>query len=60
MMWMLKKNGFYLYIAGCVIIVAAPLIIFGAGGIGLMAAGGNALVGAIFIAMYAANLKQMS
>ena len=59
MMWNLNKNGFYLYIAGTVILIAAPLIIMGTGMVGIISAATTAFVGVAFIAMYGANLKDM-
>jgi hypothetical protein len=59
MMWNLKKAGFYLYIAGIIILVVAPIIMMGTGVVGLISSGMTALIGVVFIAMYAANLKDM-
>ena len=59
MMWNLKKTGFYLYIAGTVVMAIGPLVVFGNGMPGMMGAGGAGFIGVVFIAMYAANLKDM-
>jgi hypothetical protein len=59
MMWNLKKTGFYLYIAGTIVLVAAPVIMMGTGVVGLIASGMTALIGVVFIGMYGANLKDM-
>jgi hypothetical protein len=56
LMWNLKKTGFYVYIAGVVVLVLSPLVL---GKTGFTGAGSQALIGVIFIALYAANLKQM-
>ena len=59
MMWNLKKAGFYLYIAGTIVLVVAPIIMMGTGVIGLIGSGMSALIGVVFIVMYGANLKDM-
>lgn len=59
MMWGLRKNGFYLYIAGIVIAIVAPLLIFGGGLIGLASGGMTAVIGIAFIVMYGVNTKYM-
>lgn len=58
MMWNLKKTGFYLYIAGIVVLIAAPLV-FGQL-LGMIAGIGSGIVGVAFIVMYGVNLKQMT
>lgn len=59
LMWSLKKNGFYLYIAGIILSIAAPIIVVG-GTLGAISAGGAVVIGLIFIIMYGLNLKYMS
>jgi len=59
MMWNLKKIGFYLYIAGTIVLVISPIVILGNGLPGIMGAGGTGLIGVIFIVMYGVNLKEM-
>ena len=57
LMWNLKKTGFYLYVAGIIVLVAAPLTMGKlVGAIGATIIG---FVGVVFIVMYAVNLKQM-
>jgi hypothetical protein len=58
MMFTLRKMGFYIYIAGIMISVGAPLIT-AKGLVAIIAACLMALVGVVFIAMYGANLKDM-
>ncbi len=60
MMWNLKKTGYYLFIAGKVIIIGGILIILGASAIGMMSIIGPLIVAIAFIAMYGANLKAMN
>jgi hypothetical protein len=59
MMWNLKKTGFYLYIAGVVVLAITPIIILGGSLPGLVGAGGSGFIGVIFIVLYAVNLKDM-
>lgn len=57
LMWNLKKAGFYLYIAGIILLVVAPLAmgkLVGAIGASLIG-----FIGVIFIVMYGVNLKYM-
>jgi hypothetical protein len=57
LMWNLKKIGFYMYILGIIILVAAPLTMGKlVGAIGASLVG---FVGVVFIVMYAVNLKEM-
>lgn len=58
MMWNLKKTGFYLYIAGIVVLIAAPLMMGKL--IGVFAGALTGIVGVAFIVMYGINLKQMT
>ena len=57
LMWNLNKTGFYLYVAGIVISVIAPITM----GKLVGAMGGTVLgaIGVVFIVMYAVNLKNM-
>jgi len=58
LMWKLKKAGFYLYIAGIIILVAAPLAMGKLlGAIGATVVG---FIGVVFIVMYGVNLKYMN
>jgi hypothetical protein len=58
MMFTLRKVGFYLYIAGIMLSIGAPLIT-GKGLVAIIGASVYALIGVIFIAMYGANLSDM-
>jgi hypothetical protein len=58
-MWGLRKKGFWVYIAGNVIGIIAPIVIMGGAigwGIGIMAL----INAAIFSGLYAMNLKFLS
>ena len=59
LMFRLRKAGFYTYLGGIVIWIAAPLMIIG-GILGSVLAGTYAFVGLIFIIMYATNMKQLN
>ncbi len=59
LMWNLRKTGFWFYIAGIVILVVAPVVIFGKGLIGIAAAGVSGFFGVLFIVLYAVNLHQL-
>ena len=61
LMFRLRKSGFWVYIAGTVLLVATPVIIFGVGnmfslGITFMLG----IVGILFIVLYSLNLKHLS
>lgn len=58
LMWQLKRNGYFLYIAGIAIMVIGMAVIF-KGIIGLAAAGATAFIGVLFIVLYGVNLKHM-
>jgi hypothetical protein len=58
LMWNLRKIGFYLYIAGIVVLVGAPLAMGKL--VGAIGASMIGFVGLIFIIMYGVNLKQMN
>ncbi|MBS1596372.1 MAG: hypothetical protein JST90_18815 [Bacteroidetes bacterium] len=60
LMFTLRKNGFYIYIAGIVISIIGPLLLFGSGGLGLIGAIAGAIIGGAFVAMYGANIKYMT
>lgn len=60
LMFQLKKAGFWAYVLGTVISIAAPFVIFGAGNLISMAATiGAAFIGIIFVVLYALNLKHL-
>lgn len=58
LMWNLRKPGFYLYVAGVLIAVIAPFLIYG-GLIGGISSAGTAFISLIFVVLYALNLKYM-
>ena len=55
-MWGLRKKGFWVYIAGNIVGVLAPIIIFG-GQIGWSVGFMSLIAAAIFTGLYAVNLK---
>ena len=60
LMWLLRKQGFYLYVTGTLLGIAGPIAILGVGN--LLATIGAAFwgfFGLIFIVLYAVNLKHM-
>ena len=60
LMLRLKKNGFRLYVLGCIIGVVAPVIVFGSGNfLGLSYAMLSGFSSALFILLYAFKLKYM-
>jgi type III secretory pathway component EscR len=60
MMWNLQKKGFWIYLAGTVVSIVAPLVVFGGGLMGLATGGVSAFFGVLFVILYAINLKHMS
>ncbi|MGG9971679.1 hypothetical protein ACQ33O_07775 [Ferruginibacter sp. SUN002] len=61
LMWGLKKKGFYSYIAGTLVGIITPFVLFGAGN--LLAMGMSVMVGFIglvFVILYGVNLKHMN
>ena len=60
LMLRLKKNGFRLYVLGCLIGIIAPLIVFGSGNfLGISYAMLSGFSSALFILLYALKLKYM-
>ncbi|MFZ9589576.1 MAG: hypothetical protein ACO28V_07590, partial [Chitinophagaceae bacterium] len=60
LMLRLKKNGFRLYVLGCIIGVVAPVIVFGAENfLGLSYAMLSGFSSILFISLYAFKLKYM-
>ncbi|MEJ7586508.1 MAG: hypothetical protein WKI04_02990 [Ferruginibacter sp.] len=60
LMWNLRKTGFYLYVAGTLVGIVSPFVIFG--GSNLMSIGSSVIVGfigLIFVVLYGINLKYM-
>lgn len=58
LMWGLRKNGYFIYVAGVLAGIIAPIVIYG-GFVGAIAGGGTAFVGIIFAVLYGLNLKHM-
>jgi len=59
-MFFMKQFGFWFYLAGSIISVAAPLYLFGWNTIpGIIAVVVPGIVGTAFVVMYAFNLKDM-
>jgi hypothetical protein len=60
LMLRLKKNGFHLYVLGCIIAVVAPLLVFGSDNImGFSLALMAGMSGALFTLLYALKMKYM-
>jgi hypothetical protein len=59
MMWNLKRTGFYLYTCGKAILIFVPMILIGINFISLIAGISLFFIAAIFITLYALNLKAM-
>ena len=58
-MWGLRKKGFFVYIAGNIVGILAPIIIFG-GQIGWTVGIMSFIASAIFTGLYAMNLKYLA
>jgi hypothetical protein len=60
LMFQLRKPGFWIYLLGTGIAVAAPFVVFGSDNIvGIIMGSGSGLVGLVFCVLYAVNLKHM-
>lgn len=59
LMFTLRKNGYYVYIAGTVTSIIGPLLLFGTGFLGIIGTVAATLVGALFIILYGVNTKDM-
>lgn len=60
MMFRLRKTGFWLYLAGTIIAIAAPIMVYGAAN--LLSLGMSAILGffgILFLVLYSLNLKYM-
>jgi 1,4-dihydroxy-2-naphthoate octaprenyltransferase len=60
LMFMLRKPGFWLYVAGTLVSIIAPLVIYGTSNI--VGLGMTVLIsffGILFVVLYALNLKQL-
>lgn len=60
-MFRMNKRGFWLYLAGIVIWIGTPLVLFGVNSVpGIISAVGQGIIGTLFVVMYAFNLKEMN
>jgi hypothetical protein len=59
LMWRLNRRGFYLYIAGVLVGILSPLILYGHNLIAIGISSFSSFFGLLFIALYALNLKSM-
>ena len=60
LMWQLKKNGYYLYIAGTLIGIISPFVIYGSSNMmSIISSVMVGFVGIVFMILYGVNLKDM-
>jgi len=60
LMWRMKRKGYLFYVAGTIIWIVAPLIIFGTGTfIAVLESAFGFFIGLLFCILYAMNLKDM-
>ena len=59
MMWSLLKNGFYVYAGAKIILIFVPMMLIGINFLSMLMAMTSLFVAAIFITLYALNLKAM-
>lgn len=60
MMWNLKKPGFYLYVAGTLVGIISPFVIFGGSNlVSILSSAVIGFIGLIFVILYGVNLKYM-
>ncbi len=60
LMWRLNRVGFFVYLAGIVTWVGAPIVIYGPGAfLPMVIAAFSFFVGLLFVILYAMNLKDM-
>jgi ABC-type multidrug transport system permease subunit len=60
MMWKLKRTGFYLYLAGTLVGIISPFVIYGGSNIvSILSSVVIGFVGLIFVILYGVNLKYM-
>ena len=59
LMWRLRRNGFYLYVAGVVISLVVPFYLYGNNLIAIGVSSFWSFFGLVFIALYALNLKSL-
>jgi hypothetical protein len=59
MMWSLIKNGFYVYAGAKIVLIFVPMMLIGINFLSMLMAMTSLFVAAIFITLYALNLKAM-
>ncbi len=60
MMWNLKRNGFYLYMAGTLVGIISPFVVFGSNNfIAILSSVVIGFIGLVFVILYGVNLKHM-
>jgi len=60
LMWQLKKNGFYLYVAGTLIGIISPFVIYSTDNfMSIITSVMVGFVGIVFVILYGVNLKHM-
>lgn len=59
LMWNLRKSGFYMFCAAKVVMIFIPMILIGVNFLSLIIGTSTFMVAAIFITLYALNLKAM-
>ncbi len=60
MMWNLKRNGFWMYLAAAIAGLMVPIYFLGGSLTAILSVGFMGLITLIFIILYAVNLKHMS
>lgn len=60
LMWNLKKSGFFMFAAAKVIGIFVPMMVIGVNFLSMMMSSGIFMVSAVFITLYAINLKAMN
>lgn len=60
LMWQLKRNGFFLYIAGTLIGIISPIIIYGTDNLmSIITSVMVGFLGIVFVILYGVNMKHM-
>jgi hypothetical protein len=60
LMWSLKRTGFYLYVAGTLVGITSPFLIFGTDNfLAIISSVVIGFIGLIFVILYGVNLKYM-
>jgi hypothetical protein len=60
LMWGLNRKGYFVYVAGVLVSIIAPMVIYGGGIMGMATAGWSVFTGVLFSILYFLNLKHMS